>query len=76
MADTWHILPQGQRLTTELSPAGTGFTDVWEINYQVDAGPARGTTGTVRIPTDFYTPDYVKEQIDQAVETLNGVAGL
>lgn len=76
MADTWHILPQGQRLSTELSPAGTGFTDVWEITGVVDKGPAQGTNFTLRIPTDFYTAEYVKEQADAMAADLNNVAGL
>lgn len=76
MADMWHIVPGGQRQSTQLNPSGTGFTDVWEITYVVDSGPAQGTQGTVRIPQDFYTADYVKAQIDAAVTEMDKVAGL
>src|SRR5574337_625730 len=37
MADMWHIVPGGQRQSTQLNPSGTGFTDVWVITYQVYA---------------------------------------
>ena len=76
MAEGWVIVPQGQRLSTELSPAGTGFRDVWEVTYEVTQGPAKGTTGMVRIPTDLYSPEAVQEAVEAAVEHLNGVAGL
>lgn len=76
MADMWHIVPQGQRQSTMLNAGSTGFTDVWEITYQVDSGPAQGTQGTVKVPAEFYSADYVKQAIDKAVEALDKVAGL
>lgn len=76
MADMWHIVPQGQRQSVQLNPAGTGFHNVWEITYQIDSGPAQGTTGMVQVPTEFYTADYVKQAIDAAVEQIDKVAGL
>lgn len=76
MADMWHILPQGQRQSTQLAPTGVGFSDVWEITFQVDTGPAQGTIGTVRIPVDLYTPDNVRATIGDAVAKLDAVAGL
>lgn len=76
MADMWTILPQGQRQSTQLAPTGVGFTDVWEITFQVVSGPASGTIGTVRIPVDLYTPDNVRDTINDAVAKLDAVAGL
>lgn len=76
MAETWVIVPQGQRLSTELSPAGTGFQDVWEVTYQVTSGPAKGTVGQVKIPADVYSAEAVQEAVDAAVEHLDAVAGL
>lgn len=76
MADMWHIVPGGQRQSTQLNPSGTGFTDVWEITYQVDSGPATGVQGTIRVPQDLYGADYIKAQIDAAVTALDQVAGL
>lgn len=76
MADSYVVVPQGQRLSTELSPAGTGFRDVWEVTYEVTEGPAKGTTGTVKIPADLYNAETVHEAIDAAVQSLNAVAGL
>jgi hypothetical protein len=76
MADMWHVVQNGQRQSTQLNAAGTGFSDVWEITFQVDSGPAQGTVGSVRIPQEFYTPEYVRSEIDKAVVALDAVAGL
>jgi hypothetical protein len=72
----WHIVPQGQRLTTQLTNAGTGFTDVWEVTYMVDSGPAQGTTGQVRIPAAQYNADVVKATIDAQVQKMHDIASL
>lgn len=76
MADTWRIVPQGQRQTTELSPAGTGFRDVWEVTYEVTSGDAAGTTGIVRVPAETYSAETVSAAIEEQVEHLHNVAGL
>lgn len=73
---TWHILPGGQRQTTQLTQAGTGFTDVWEITYMIDSGPAKGTTGMVRVPVYQYNAEVVKAAIDQQVANIHNVAAL
>lgn len=76
MADTWVIVPQGQRQTTQLAANGTGFVNIWEITYRVTGGPATGTQGVFRIPADLYTADNVKAGIQAAVDNLNAVASL
>jgi hypothetical protein len=72
----WKIVPQGQRLSTELSPSGAGFRDVWEVTYEVIDGPATGTVGMVKIPAETYSAEAVQEAIDGAVAHLHNVAGL
>jgi hypothetical protein len=72
----WTIVPQGQRLSTELSPSGAGFRDVWEVTYEITTGPAMGTLGLVKVPAETYSAEAVKEAIDNAVEHLHNVAGL
>lgn len=72
----WHVVQGGQRLTTQLTQAGTGFIDVWEVPYMVDSGPAAGTTGTVRVPAAQYNADVVKAAIDAQVIHLHKVASL
>lgn len=76
MADSWAIVPQGQRQTTELAADGRGFVNVWEITYRVTAGHAAGTTGTFRIPADLYNATNVAAGIQAQVDALNEVAGL
>lgn len=76
MADMWAIVPQGQRLSTELSPSGAGFRDVWEVTYEVTSGPATGTVGIVKIPAEAYNAEAVQEAVTAAVEHLHNVAGL
>jgi hypothetical protein len=72
----WHILPNGQRLTTEISPAGNGFQDVWEVTYQIDSGPAAGTQGLVRVPAGQYNADTVKATINAQVSHQHNIASL
>lgn len=76
MAEQWHIVSGGQRQVTQLAANGTGFTDMVEITYQIDAGPAAGNTFTARIPAQMYNPDNVKAVIDGQVALHNQVAGL
>lgn len=73
---TWHVLPNGQRLTTVISPSGGGFSDVWEVTYQIDSGPAQGTEGTVRVPASQYNAEVVKATISEQVKHLHSVASL
>lgn len=72
----WHIIPGGQRLTTQINPTGTGFSDIWEVTYMIDTGPASGTQGTVRIPTSQYNAETVKATINDLVSTQHNVASL
>lgn len=72
----WHIVPNGQRLTTQISPAGNGFTDVWEVTYMIDSGPASGTEGTVRIPAHQYNVETVKATINHLVAHQHNIASL
>lgn len=72
----WHILPMSQRLQTELTGVGTGFQSVWEVNYQIDSGPAAGTRGQVRVPAAQYTPEVVSAAIAEQVKKVHGVASL
>jgi hypothetical protein len=73
---TWHVLPNGQRLTTQISPAGNGFEDVWEVTYQIDSGAAQGTQGTVRIPASQYNAETVKATINALVNHQHSIANL
>lgn len=78
-ADTpvrWHVVPGGQRLTTQLTQAGTGFMDVWEVTYMIDDGPAAGSTGQVRVPATQYNAEVVKAAINAQVQHLHNVASL
>ena len=72
----WHIVPGGQRLTTQISQTGTGFTDVWEVSYMIDSGPAQGTQGTIRVPASQFNAETVKATINALVGTQHNVASL
>lgn len=72
----WHIVPNGQRATTQISPSGSGFTDVWEVTYQIDEGPAAGTEGIIRVPASQYNVETVKAAINAQVATQHGIASL
>lgn len=72
----WHIVPNGQRLTTQISPAGNGFSDVWEVSYMIDSGPAQGTEGLVRVPASQYNAETVKATINTQVAHQHAIAAL
>lgn len=71
---TWVVT--GQRLDTELSDTGTGFTPVWRVAYKITSGAATGTTGYVNIPADQHNADTVKSAVNAAVYHLDQVASL
>lgn len=72
----WHVVPGGQRLTTQITPSGNGFADVWEVSYMIDSGPAAGTEGLVRIPASQFNAETVKATINEIVRHQHAVAGL
>jgi hypothetical protein len=72
----WHIIPQSTRLTTQLTGVGTGFSDVWEVNYQIDSGPATGVRGHVNIPAAQFTPEIASAAIAAQVKLLHAVHSL
>ena len=72
----WHIVPGGQRLTTQISAAGNGFSDVWEVTYQIDTGPAAGTEGIVRIPAAQYNANTVQATVNAMVVHQHDIAAL
>jgi uncharacterized membrane protein len=74
MADTFKILSQTPG--TDLNPTGNGFQDVWKVTYQVTAGPAKGTIGTISVPDEDHTTDFLSDAIAAKVQILNDVASL
>jgi hypothetical protein len=80
MAEThgvkWHIIPGGQRLTTQISPNGLGFQEVWEIPFRIDSGPADGTESLIRVPTSQYEVETIKATVAALVKKLHDIASL
>lgn len=74
MADKWIVT--SQNLDQVLSDTGTGFEKVWQVNYKVTEGPAKGTRGHVVIPVAEYSADTVFKTISAAVYHVDQVAGL
>jgi hypothetical protein len=73
---TWHIVPNGQRLTTQISPSGNGFQSIWEVTYMIDTGPAAGTEGVVNVPASQYNAQVVKAAINAQVTHQHNIASL
>jgi len=65
-----------QTLDTDINPEGTGFHRVWQTHYEVTDGPAKGTTGFVRIPSHEHNAENVHEAVNTAVTHLTNVASL
>lgn len=72
----WHVVEGGQVQTQILGPGNTGFQDIWEVTYQVDSGPAVGTTGVVRIPVAQYNAGTVEMTIANQIHHLHEIASL
>lgn len=76
MADTWQVDPTGIRQSTQLSTAGAGFVNVWEVPYVITSGPATGVTGHVSIPENLYNADNVRQAVQNAVDAHTSIASL
>jgi hypothetical protein len=74
MAQDYKVLGQVQRMN--LSPAGNGFENVWEVTYMVMAGPAKGHTATVTIPQADHNAVYVDGAIREQLMGMHEVASL
>jgi hypothetical protein len=66
----------GQRQTMNINPMGNGFTNDWEVTYQVTDGPAKGATSTVTIPAGDHNAEYVDGAVREQMQNLHGVAAL
>lgn len=74
MAETYTVL--GQKQVMNLNPAGTGFSNDWEITYKVTSGNARGTVAMVTVPDSDHNPKYVDAAIQEKISALHDIAGL
>lgn len=69
MAGRWTVI--AQRQFDELTPQGT-FRAVVEVTFQL----VSGTTGSIKVPSNLYTEDYVREQVEAQASTMLGIEGL
>lgn len=74
MAQDYKIL--GQKPVMNINPAGTGFSNDWEITYQVMSGPSKATVSTVTVPQSDHNAEYVDTAIREQIDRLHGVASL
>ena len=74
MAANYQVVSQKQN--TQISPAGLGFIDVWEITYKVTDGPSKGTTATVTVPEEDHNADYIKKTIEDKISQLDAIHSL
>lgn len=72
----WHVNGAGIREETTLADTGTGIDYVYVVPYVIDSGPARGSTGVVRVVQEDFTPDEVKSRIETMVAAKHGIASL
>lgn len=69
MAETWNI--ESQRMTKQLTGAGT-FRDVWEIRFST----VSGVHGMIDVDVRNYTPEHVREAIDDYVTKIEAINNL
>lgn len=72
----WHVVSNQVRKDQTLAEGGTGLQTVWSVPYMIDSGPARGSTHTVEVSTDDFTPARVKSAIEDQLSTVHGVTTL
>ena len=70
MQSPFTISDQVQR--TRMKSGGGGFEDVMEVFFTSD----RGISGSVTIPLSQYTPQRVKDEVQERVNNLHAVADL
>ncbi len=73
---TWHVLGDQITQSTTLKPGGGGITDVYEVPYMIDSGPAAGHTGIVTINATAYNPANVAAAVNAQVAATHAVASL
>lgn len=74
MADSYVITSQKQDV--RINPMGTGFENVWEIQYKVTSGPARGTVATITVPEEDHNAQYVGRAIAEKIKILDSIHSL
>jgi hypothetical protein len=74
MADNYTILKQRQNMN--ISEAGLGFDDVWDITVRVTDGPSKGTVFTATVPEADHNAMYVKQTIEDKIKQLDAVHSL
>lgn len=69
MAGRWSVI--AQRPFDELTPQGT-FRSVVEVTFQL----VSGTIGTVKIPANLYSEDYVRDRVEEVASSMIAVENL
>lgn len=74
MAENWKVLSQKQG--TEINSQGSGFEDVWVIQYQVTTGPSKGTIGSLSVPEEDHNATFIADAINDKVNALDEISAL
>lgn len=74
MAANYEIVNQRQNM--QISPAGLGFIDVWDITYKVTDGPSKGTQATISVPESDHNAAYIKQTIEDKIKQLDAIHSL
>lgn len=74
MAQDYKVL--GQKPVMNINPAGTGFTNDWDITYQVMSGPAKGSVATVTVSNADHDAEHVDLAIREKIANLHEIANL
>jgi len=72
----YHVLGDQIVQTTTLKAGGGGLTDVYEIPYMIDTGPAAGHSGKVTLAASAFNPANVKAAVEAQVSAVSAVAGI
>jgi hypothetical protein len=70
----WEVDGPSVRQEDTLGPGMSGLMETYVVPYKITSGPARGHTGSVRIPADEFTEDNVREAVSRATSAVHRIA--
>jgi hypothetical protein len=72
----YHVIGDQIREEPQLLPGNGGIQQVYVVPYRIDSGPSRGHFGEVRVTEEDYTPDTVRQVIEDKVTTTHMIGDL
>lgn len=73
---SWTVEPGSMRAETQLADGNGGLVNRWVVPYRITGGPARGTQHAVTVEHHDFTPDTVRQAIENHAANVHAIASL